>query len=123
MTGAPEGWRTITPRIVTPHVRELVAFLELVFGAAAEIRESAPAVVQIGDSRVMVSEPGARRPTAAFLYVYVEDVDATHRRAVEAGARSIEEPGTTPYGDRRCMVEDPWGNTWQIATHATPGAG
>lgn len=22
-----------------------------------------------------------------------------------------------PYGDRRCMVEDQWGNTWQIATH------
>jgi len=22
-----------------------------------------------------------------------------------------------PYGDRRCMVEDQWGNTWQIATY------
>ena len=24
--------------------------------------------------------------------------------------------GRTPYGDRRCMIEDAWGNTWQIAT-------
>jgi hypothetical protein len=24
-----------------------------------------------------------------------------------------------PYGDRRGMVEDDWGNTWQIATHRT----
>jgi uncharacterized glyoxalase superfamily protein PhnB len=22
-----------------------------------------------------------------------------------------------PYGDRRAMVEDRWGNRWQIATH------
>jgi len=22
-----------------------------------------------------------------------------------------------PYGDRRGMVKDEWGNTWQIATH------
>jgi uncharacterized glyoxalase superfamily protein PhnB len=34
----------------------------------------------------------------------------------DAGARSLEEPFDTPYGDRRCMIEDKWGNTWQIAT-------
>jgi len=35
---------------------------------------------------------------------------------VAAGARSLEEPVDTPYGDRRAMVEDSWGNVWQIAT-------
>jgi len=34
----------------------------------------------------------------------------------EAGAQSIESPLNTPYGDRRAMIEDRWGNTWQIAT-------
>jgi uncharacterized glyoxalase superfamily protein PhnB len=52
----------------------------------------------------------------AFLYVYVEDADATFRRAVDAGARPLEEPSDLEYGDRRGMVEDRWGNTWQIAT-------
>jgi PhnB protein len=47
---------------------------------------------------------------------YVNDADATYQRALNAGARSLEEPFDTPYGDRRCMVEDKWGNTWQIAT-------
>jgi uncharacterized glyoxalase superfamily protein PhnB len=47
---------------------------------------------------------------------YVADTDATYQRALNAGARSLEEPFDTPYGDRRCMVEDKWGNTWQIAT-------
>ena len=53
----------------------------------------------------------------AFLYVYVSDTDATYRRALDAGARALEAPSVTPYGDRRCMVEDKWGKTWQIATY------
>jgi uncharacterized glyoxalase superfamily protein PhnB len=52
----------------------------------------------------------------AFFYVYVSDTDATHQHAVDAGALTLEAPFDTPYGDRRCMVEDEWGNTWQIAT-------
>ncbi len=48
----------------------------------------------------------------------MNDADETYRLAVNAGAHSIEEPVDTPYGDRRAMVEDKWGNTWQIATPA-----
>jgi uncharacterized glyoxalase superfamily protein PhnB len=73
--------------------------------------------LSIGDSIVMISDTGAREAKSAFLYVYVADADATYRRAIQAGAKSIEEPANVPYGDRRAMVEDPWGNTWQIATY------
>ena len=69
----------------------------------------------------MISDAGARSPMAAFLYVYVSDTDATYQRALDADARSLEEPADMPYGDRRCMVEDKWGNTWQIATHMGDG--
>jgi uncharacterized glyoxalase superfamily protein PhnB len=72
--------------------------------------------MRIGDSIVLVSDASARRAMSAFLYVYVPDADATYRRALAAGARSLEAPADLPYGDRRCMVEDEWGNTWQIAT-------
>jgi len=112
----PEGWHTITPRIVAEGARELVEFLLRVFGAEGEYREGRPSEIRIGDSVLMIADAGARRPMPAFLYVYVSDADAVYRRALAAGARSIEEPGDTPYGDRRGMVEDPWGNTWQIAT-------
>jgi PhnB protein len=54
---------------------------------------------------------------SAFLYVYVENVDETYQRAVEAGAETLELPSDQPYGDRRAMVKDPWGNVWQIASH------
>jgi uncharacterized glyoxalase superfamily protein PhnB len=113
----PEGWRVVTPRIVVHDAKQLVEFLKQVFGATGEYRQELPSVVRIGDSLVMISDAGIRSPMTAFLYVYVNDADATYQRALDAGARALEEPSDLPYGDRRCMVEDKWGNTWQIATH------
>ncbi|WP_352883981.1 VOC family protein [Mesorhizobium sp. M1396] len=49
--------------------------------------------------------------------MYIEDTDETYRRAIGAGGESIEEPKDTPYGDRRAMMQDEWGNRCQIATH------
>jgi uncharacterized glyoxalase superfamily protein PhnB len=113
---APSGWHTVTPRIVAKNVEPLLEFLRFVFDASGEARDAGPAEMRIGDSLVMVSDAGVRKPVGAFLYVYVGNVDATYRRALDAGARSIEEPAAMPYGDRRAMIEDGWGNTWQIAT-------
>ncbi|HEV2721993.1 MAG TPA: VOC family protein [Thermoanaerobaculia bacterium] len=112
----PEGWHSVTPRIVAEEAKDLVDFLKLVFGARGDYLGERPSEIWIGDSVVMISDAGVRPPTPAFLYVYVDDADAVYRRAVDAGAETIEAPGPTPYGDRRCMVTDRWGNTWQIAT-------
>ena len=65
----------------------------------------------------MVSAVGPRAAMPAFLYLYVDDADATYQRALKAGAVSLEEPTDMPYGDRRGMVQDPLGNIWQIATY------
>jgi hypothetical protein len=70
----PEGWRTVTPRIVALDAQELVAFIKSVFGATGEYRPDRPAVLNIGDSMIMISEAGIREP-------------------------SLEEPSDTPYGD------------------------
>lgn len=113
---APEGWHTVTPRLVVRDATQLVEFLKHVFGATGEYQTERPSVITIGDSILMVSETGVRSPIAAFFYVYVSDTDATQQRAIEAGARTLEAPFNTPDGDRRGMVEDEWGNTWQIAT-------
>jgi len=63
----------------------------------------------------MISPTLEREPFPAFLYVYVEDVDATYEKALQHGAVSVEPPLDTPYGDRRAMVSDPAGNVYQIA--------
>jgi PhnB protein len=112
----PAGWHTVTPRIIVHGAEKLVEFVKHVFGATGQYHSQAPAELQLGDSIIMISDAGARDPMPACLYVYVESADVTWQRAVQAGAQSIESPLNTPYGDRRGMVKDPWGNTWQIAT-------
>lgn len=113
----PPGWPTVAPRVITADVEGLVAFLRRTFDAAGETHPGRPAELRIGDSVLLVSDGGGVREAApAFLYIYVPDADETWRRAVDAGARTIEPPADMPYGDRRAMVEDPAGNLWQIAT-------
>jgi uncharacterized glyoxalase superfamily protein PhnB len=114
----PEGWPSVAPRLFTTEVAGLVEFLRTVFGATGEPRAGAPAEIRIGDSVILVSDGGGLRDAyAACLYVYVEDADCAYDRAIAAGAQSIESPLDTPYGDRRAMVRDAWGNVWQIATY------
>jgi PhnB protein len=113
----PEGWHSVTPRLVVHDAAMMVEFLRQAFGATGDFRTDSPSVIKIGDSLVMVSSVGPRDAMAAFLYLYVDDIDKTYQRALEAGAVSLEEPRDVPYGDRRGMVKDPCGNIWQIATH------
>jgi PhnB protein len=116
-TPAPKGWHSLTPRLVVHDPAKLVEFLKKAFGATGDFRTDIPSIFRIGDSLVMISSVGPRDAMPAFLYLYVDDIDATYQRALEAGAVSLEEPQDLPYGDRRGMVEDPFGNIWQIATH------
>ena len=113
----PDGWHSLTPRLVVEDTAKLVDFLKEAFGATGDHRTEAPSELRIGDSVVMVSGVGVREAMPGFLYLYVEETDATYRKALDAGAETVEEPIDTPYGDRRAMVKDPCGNLWQIATH------
>lgn len=113
-----DGWHTVTPRIITSKPEEMVRFVKEVFRGQGVFQASRPAEIRVGDSLIMISDGGGlREPMPAFLYVYVEDVDETYRRAVKAGAETLELPSDLPYGDRRAMVKDSWGNLWQIASH------
>ena len=121
----PEGYHTVTPYLVVPGVARLIEFLKQAFGA---VEAHAPmyrpdggiahADLRIGDSHIMLGEPmGQFPPMPAMLYLYVPDVDAVYRRALQAGAASLTEPADQFYGDRNAGVKDPTGNAWWIATH------
>ena len=118
---APAGWPNVIPRIVVTDAERLVDFVRSVFGATGEYEKDRPSEMWFGGSVVLISEAGPRETATAFLYVYVQDVDETYSRAVKAGARSLEGPSVMPYGDRRAMVQDAWGNTWQIAHRDSAG--
>jgi PhnB protein len=101
--------------MVVRDAAEAVEFLRSIFGASGVVEAGRPAEIRIGDSLVMVSSAGERDLFPVFLYVYVDDVESSYRKAIAAGAESLEEPRQTPYGDLRAMVRDPLGNVFQIA--------
>lgn len=117
----PPQFHTVTPRMVVSDAAGAVEFLRTVFDAVGEAQAERPAEVHIGDSVVMVTSDTERELFPAFLYVYVGDADLAYDRALNAGATSLEAPFNTPYGDRRAMVRDPFGNVFQIAHRTDDG--
>ncbi|MGO9245271.1 MAG: VOC family protein [Verrucomicrobiia bacterium] len=119
----PDDCHSITPYLLVPDVGELVGFLKKAFKGVARAKIMRPndtvlhAQVRIGDSLVMIGEPQAPwKPRPSMLYLYVVDVDATYRRAIKAGAKSVVEPADMFYGDRHACVKDVAENNWWIAT-------
>jgi PhnB protein len=109
------GYHSVTPRLVVSDVVAQVEFLHRAFGATGEAQSGRPAEVRIGDSLIMISGTTERDAFPAFLYIYVADADEAYDTAIRAGAVSLEAPFDTPYGDRRGMIRDPFGNVFQIA--------
>jgi uncharacterized glyoxalase superfamily protein PhnB len=120
---APEGYSTVSPYLIVDGAEGTIAFLKAVLGAVEIRRFPDPggriihAEVRVGDSVIMIAD-GAEGwpPVAAHVHVYVPDVDATYRRALDAGATSVQEPVRKDDEDRRGGVKDPGGTTWWIAT-------
>jgi PhnB protein len=65
--------------------------------------------------RGAVAPSGTGRSMSIMLYT--DDVDAVFKRAVDAGAKSIEAPADMFWGDRMGHLMDPFGHQWAIATH------
>lgn len=51
------------------------------------------------------------------VYVALDDTDAHHARAVEAGAAIVRAPFDTDYGSRDYAAKDPEGNIWAFGTY------
>ena len=116
----PKGWHTVTPRLIVDDVAEMVRFLRKTFRATGKYQRDRPSIMSIGECKLMISDAAIRGKLNAFLYVYVDNVEKTYARALKQGAVSVEAPMDLPYGDRRAMVKDRWGNLWQIAKYQGP---
>jgi PhnB protein len=105
---------------------DLLDFARQVFGAVElernKLRNGFHVQAQIGDSVVVLSamDPPYKEATKGSIYVYVEDVDATYKRALEAGATSLNSPTDRPWQGRSAGVKDSFGNVWYIETYKGP---
>jgi PhnB protein len=120
----PEGLGSVTPYLHPRSGAQVIDFLKRAF-AAEEIARYADeagvihhAKVRIGDAMIEMGEArGPYQPMPSAIYLYVPDVDATHRHAVEAGATVVRLPADQPYGERMSWVTDPFGMHWYISSH------
>jgi uncharacterized glyoxalase superfamily protein PhnB len=120
----PDGYHTLTPYLTVPDGEAMLHFLQSVFGAKLmeRLNDSSGtlkhAELLLGDSKIMVGQASEQyKPRPQTLYVYLPDVDATYKRAMSAGATSLQEVTDQFYGDRTGGFEDTAGNWWYIATH------
>jgi PhnB protein len=128
----PDGYHSITPYLTVKGAASALEFYEKAFGAKVLFRMDdkdgrvGHAEIQIGDSRVMLSdeapELGVSSPqsvggTPVSIHLYTDDVDATVARAVAAGARVTRPVADQFYGDRSGVLTDPFGHRWYVSTH------
>ena len=128
----PDGYHSITPYLTVEDAAEAIEFYGRAFGAEETVRMNGPdgsighAELQIGDSKVMLSDPfpqsSVRPPSerggpTASIFLYVDDVDAAFKRAVDAGAKVEMALEDMFWGDRFGTLADPFGQVWSIATH------
>ena len=123
MSHKPDNYTTVSPYLIVDGASSTIDFLKTVFGAV-ELRrfpgddgKLMHAEVRIDDTVVMIAD-GVEGwpPVPSHVHVYVSDVDATYRSALEAGATSVQEPAKKEDEDKRGGVKDAGGTTWWIAT-------
>jgi PhnB protein len=128
----PEGYHSLTPYLAVEDASRAIEFYKDAFGAEEVIRMPGPdgsvahAELQIGDSKLMLSDPfpqsNVRPPSerggpTASIFMYVNDADATFEQAQKAGATVVAELEDMFWGDRFGSLADPFGHVWSVATH------
>ncbi|SFU86177.1 VOC family protein [Pseudoduganella namucuonensis] len=128
----PEGFATITPHIVCEGAAEAIDYYKKAFNAVEIHRMPGPdgklmhAMIQIGDSFIMMADafpdwgcvgPKQLNGSPVYLHLYVKDVDAAYKQAVDAGGTAKMPPADMFWGDRYGQLTDPYGHIWSIATH------
>jgi uncharacterized glyoxalase superfamily protein PhnB len=119
----PSNYSTVSPYLIVNGASDTMKFLGKVFGAVTLRQIPAPdgklihAEVRIDDTVVMLTDGGEGwPPIPSHVHVYVSDVDATYKRALEAGAVSVQEPKKGNDENKRGGVKDSGGTTWWVST-------
>lgn len=128
MSTQPTTHLKILPYLFYENPRAALQWLSEAFGLSERLRLELPngaiahAEVEIGGGVVMIGNVGLRnreRPATvrSSVYVFVDDLDVHHQRAMRAGAAIVEPPADLPFGDRVYLAKDLEGHEWYFAQH------
>jgi PhnB protein len=122
----PKGYHSITAQLSIDGASQAIEFYKKAFGAEVLDQALDPsgkkiwhAALRIGDSVLFVNDVFPEMGGSAShssQWLYVTDVDASWKRAVDAGAKGKNPPMDMFWGDRMGHVIDPFGQEWAIAT-------
>ena len=128
----PAGSEGATPYLYIRGAAKALDFYARAFGAKELMRMDGPngtighAEIAVGKAQVMLADEnpsmGIKSPdtlggTSVSMFVYVKDVDAFFKRALDAGAKELKPVADQFYGDRMGFLMDPFGHQWGFATH------
>jgi PhnB protein len=128
----PDNYPRVSPYLCIKGAAEAIDFYKKAFGATERMRMGAPggkighAEIDIDGALIMLAdehaEMGFRSPASiggspVVIHMYVKDVDAFCKRAVDAGATLVRPVENQFYGDRNGTLRDPYGHVWSVATH------
>jgi PhnB protein len=133
MTNPPPGYPRISPYLLYENAPAAVEFLQQTFGFELRLSQIGAAgrthneLVLGDDGLVMLGQAGegfsSPRTLGSFppsmIHVYVDDVEALHARAKDAGAE-VTDLELSPAGDRRFTATDPEGQIWVFAERVAP---
>ncbi len=106
-----------------------IDFYKQVFSATERFRLTEPGgrighiELDVGNTVLMLSEefpeygilaPGAPGTTGVAIHLHCSDADALAARAIAAGATMVREPSDQFYGERSCLIRDPFGHEWML---------
>ena len=128
----PDGYNSVTPYLVVDDAQRAIEFYAQAFGAEEKFRlpmgenRIGHAEIKIGDSFVMLADefpemnhlgPNSRGGPTSSIVLYVEDVDSSFKKALDAGAKEQRPVENQFWGDRMGTLTDPFGHQWSLATH------
>ena len=123
----PEGLHTVTPQLSVDGATQAIDFYKKAFGAEEVMRAPDPsgqkiwhAQLRIGNSSIFVNDTFPEmggKPSQSSMWLYLDNVDAAFKRAVDAGCTVRMAVADMFWGDRTGTVTDRWGIQWTIATH------
>lgn len=118
----PTDHPAVSPYYIVPDGEQFATFLQTVFDAKEKAihRNDDGSIMHgefyIDDSVIMFGQGSKEWPAETCgVFIYVEDTDATYKRALDAGCESRQAPDDKDYG-RAAGVRDPFGNTWWITS-------
>jgi PhnB protein len=127
----PDGYTSVAPYLFVDGAKDAIEFYKQAFGATEHGMIQTPdgrvahAEVKIGDSVMRLCDnlpifeakaPSQLGGTTVEVFLLVDDVDASVRRAAAAGATVQAEPTNQFWGDRLARLKDPFGHHWLVAS-------